>query len=316
MHVISASRRTDIPAFYCDWLMNRVRTGFARWRNPYSGVPGEVSLRRGDVAAVVFWSKNYTPLLQHLPELDSLGWGMCFQFTITGLPKVFEPEVPPAESMVECARLLAERYTPEAVLWRYDPILISSVTDVQYHIARFRELASALEGVTRRCYFSFPNLYARVVRNIQALKAKLGIECFEIPLRQRMETAAELAQIAAEYGIEMYSCCGEYLVGGMIKKAHCVDGPLLRRLFPDRIGRIRERPTRKECGCYESVDIGVYDTCPHGCVYCYANMNKETASARHQAHDPAADTLAGDSGLGDSPSSRPYDPQMRMDLGD
>jgi DNA repair photolyase len=299
MTIISASRRTDIPAFYAEWFMNRVRAGFVRWPNAYGGPPYEVSLRPEDVSAVVFWSKNYMPLMPYLDELDALGWGMCFHFTITGLPSVFEPNVPPADEMLKCARTLATRYGPEAVLWRYDPIVMSSITDADYHIRRFEELASALEGATRRCYFSFTRFYGKVIRNTAELKLRQGIECLDVPRDRALEIALRLADIAAEYGIEMYSCCGEHLVGGIIKKAHCVDGPLLHRLFPDRVGAVAERPSREGCGCYESKDIGAYHTCPHGCVYCYANSNRAAAARMHRHHKPETDMITGSSGLGD-----------------
>jgi hypothetical protein len=298
MNIISASRRTDIPAFYSEWFANRVREGYVRWPNPYGGKPCEVSLLPQDVSIVVFWSKNYSPLIPYLPMLESLGWGMIFHYTITGLPAVFETHVPPASVSVEIAHELAGRYSPEAVMWRYDPVLTSDITDQAYHLRRFEELAQALEGATRRCYFSFPKLYAKVARNIAKLRDESGVHVCEIPDDQRLELAGMMADIACRHGIEMHSCCGEYLLDSRIKKAHCVDAPLLHRLFPDRLLSVKERPTRRECGCYESKDIGAYDTCPHGCVYCYANLNKAIAQTRQSTHNVSHDMLTGDSGKG------------------
>ena len=273
--------------------MNRVREGHARWRNPFSGVQYTVSLKPEDVSAIVFWSKNYAPLIPHLDELDRAGWGMVFHFTITGLPRPFEPLVPDAGEAVQCARSLAERYGPDAVLWRYDPVLISSVTSPEYHLSRFAELCRAMEGATRTCFFSFAVFYGKVLRNTQALEAEAQIVCYDLPRDDRVELALGMADIAAEHGIEMLSCCGDYLVGGRIRKAHCVDPELLTRLFADRIGQVRARPTREECGCFESTDIGAYDTCPHGCVYCYANTGKAAAVANHARHDAERDSLTG-----------------------
>jgi len=290
--VISASRRTDIPAFYSEWFMNRIRAGYVVWQNPFSHIQYKTSLHPDDVWAIVFWSKNYRPLLPHLDTLDSLGYRMVFHFTITGLPKLFEPNVPDLSEAIHTASYLAERYGSEVVLWRYDPVLISDITGWEYHLARFRQIAASLENVTRRCYFSFPVLYKKVRRNAQRLHAKTGIAIYEVPKEKRIELALEMANIAVQHGIEMYSCCGDYLVDGRIMKAHCVDAELLNRLFPNWIGKLRRRPTRKECGCYESVDIGAYNTCAHGCIYCYANANKNAARRAYEEHDPNQDSLA------------------------
>ncbi|MGB9620066.1 MAG: DUF1848 family protein, partial [Armatimonadota bacterium] len=216
-------------------------------------------------------SKNYQPLVPHLDELDSRGFRMVFHFTITGLPRVFEPGVPDAAEMVQCARYLSARYGADAVLWRYDPVLISSITDRQYHVERFAGLCAALAGATRRCYFSFPAFYNKVKKNASVLRCQTGIEIYDLPPAERVEIANILADIASQFGIDMLSCCGDYLVGGKIKKAHCIDAELLHSLFPDRIGRLHKIPSREGCGCAESTDVGAYDTCAHGCVYCYAN---------------------------------------------
>ena len=271
--------------------MNRIREGRVSWTNPFGGQRCEVSLRPGDVAAIVFWSKDFRPLIPHLNELDRRGYRAVFQFTITGLPKVFEPRVPDPCDTLPAARILADRYGSDAVLWRYDPVLVSSLTLPDYHIARFTELAASMEGVTRRCYFSFPTFYSKVVRNTERLQAETGVVCQNPPLDDRLELAGKLARIAAEHGIELYACCSDSLASGPIRKASCVDGELLMRLYPDRVGPVSLRPTRRECGCYESKDIGAYDTCPHGCVYCYANCNKEAAMRRWREHEPEAESL-------------------------
>lgn len=293
MKIISARRRTDIPAFYSEWFINRIRAECVRWTNPFSGVPYTVSLQPNDVAAIVFWSKNYGPLLPHLDELDSHGYGIVFHYTITGLPKPFEYNVPELSELLEHARTLAERYGPDVVLWRYDPIVISNITDAEYHLTRFKEIAAALEGITKRCYFSFAIFYGKVLKNTAVLRSESGIECRQIPLGEQLQISTALADIAANHGIEMYSCCSDHLLGGKVNKAHCVDPELLQKLFPDKIGPVPFRPTREECGCYKSTDIGAYNTCPHGCVYCYANARKEIAIQSFNRHDPLRDTLAG-----------------------
>lgn len=291
MKVISASRRTDIPAFYSEWFMNRIRAQHVRWRNARSGINYTVSLRPEDVGAIVFRSKNYLPLLPHLDELDASGYGLLFHLTITGLPRMFEPSVPDLPQMLECARILADRYGPEKVLWRCDPILISDITGPEFYRARFKELAAGLEGITSRCYFCYPIYHKSVWRNVGKLRRATSVECYDTPRAEQVDLAVELGDIANDHGIQMLSCCGEYLVGGKIGKAHCIDAELLHRLFPDRIGFLAPHPIREECGCAECTDIGAYDTCMHGCVYCYANTSKEAATRNHKRHDPAWDML-------------------------
>ena len=291
MNVISASRRTDIPAFYSKWFMNRIRDGYVRWMNPFSKAVYEVSLRPEDVSAIVLWSKDYQPLLPHLDELDAGGYRMLFHFTITGLPRVFEPRVPNTAELVKCARILSDRYGSDSVLWRYDPVLISSVTDEHYHLDRFRELCVGLEGTVKQCYFSFAIFYGKVLRNAEALANETGIKCQDLSQDDRIALANAMATVAADHGIEMCSCCGDCLVGGRIQKAHCVDADLLRRLFLDKVESLAAHPTRKECGCYESKDIGTYGTCAHGCVYCYANTNAEAALRSYERHDPRSEIL-------------------------
>lgn len=293
MKVISVSRRTDIPAFYSEWFMNRIRDGYVRWVNPFSRLVHSISLRPEDVIAFVLWSKNYAPLLSHLDELDARGYRMLFHFTINGLPKAFEPRVPDAADMAKCAHSLSRRYGPDPVLWRYDPVLISSITDSQYHLDRFRELCAAMEGAVKRCYFSFTVFHSKVKRNASTLEGQTGITLKDLAPADRADIANLLADTALEHGIEMYSCCGDYLVGGKIKKAHCTDAALLHRLYPERTRRLIEAPTREGCGCCECTDIGAYDTCAHGCVYCYANSRAQVAMRNYEQHDPRSDMLRG-----------------------
>lgn len=271
--------------------MNRIRDGYVRWMNPFSKVIYQVSLKPDEVSAIVFWSKNYLPLVPHLDELDAGGYRMLFHFTITGLPRVFEPRVPEIDELITCARILSDRYGSEAVLWRYDPILISNVTDQKYHIDRFTELCSGLAGAVMTCYFSFAIFYGKVLRNTQVLNSETGIVCSNLEIDDRIALASTLSDIAADHGIEMRSCCGDYLLGEKITKAHCVDTDLLQRLFPDKVANLAANPTRKECGCFESKDIGTYGTCPHGCVYCYANTNAQAALRSSEKHDPDSDVL-------------------------
>lgn len=234
----------------------------------------------------VFWSKNYLPFLESLSLLDSMGYSFYFNFTITGLPKVFEVNLVDTEIAVETLKQLSRRYSPRHINWRYDPVLLSSITDRDFHLKNFEKLAAALQGSVERCYFSFVMQYGKVKRNFAQFESQQGISIVDPDISFRQDLAEELAGIASRYGITLYSCCGDILLSSRIQKAHCVDGALIEELFHPRHFTGQAKPTRLECGCTLSTDIGTYDTCPHGCIYCYANANKQVALASHQVHDP------------------------------
>jgi len=285
--IISVSRRTDVPAYYGGWFMNRLKEGFVGYVNPFGGQKYIVSLKPEDVICFVFWSKNFTPFLEKLRIIEALGYRFYFNYTITGLPGIFECSQAGKDTALEALKYLSKRYSPAHINWRYDPIIISDITDYDFHIRNFESLASELEGCVERCYSSYAVRYGKVKANFEKFQSERGVEITDPDNSFRIKLANELANIAREHGIEMHTCCGDYLLSPIITKAHCVDGRLIEELFQTRFPHA-QKPTRKECGCTESIDIGAYDTCPHGCVYCYANMNKEIAEARFQAHDKDA----------------------------
>ena len=294
--IVSVSRRTDIPAFYGDWFMKRLDAGFAEWANPYSGRPQIVSLKPQDVVAFVLWSKDYAPFMTCLNDIKRRGYPVILNYTITGLPSVFEPHVPAADKAIGTLKRLARVFSPEHVNWRYDPVVVSSITPPEYHRARFADLCAALEGHVRRCYFSFPVMYGKVTRNMAALGHEGGVAVTDLQIQDRITLSQELARVAAGHGIEMLTCCEDALISGPIKKAHCVDGDLIGRLYYRGAIPANRKPTRKQCGCTDSVDIGAYDTCSHGCAYCYATRDHQRAAAAPNQHDPTAPRLG--TGLG------------------
>jgi hypothetical protein len=283
--IISVSRRTDVPAFYAEWFMRRVREGFAGVVNPFGGKRYIVSLKPEDVACFVFWSKDFTPFVAHLDTLDRLDYKFYFNYTITALPAVFEHHVD-KDAAFKTLLYLSDRYSPGHINWRFDPIVFSDITDEAFYLDAFTRLAGRLAGRVERCCFSFVTQYSKVKRNFQQMQEHAGVRVTDWHPDQKIALADRLAAIAERYGIRMYSCCGEYLVSPVIQKAHCIDGAIIQQLFSPGGFEYKDKPTRKECGCTESYDIGAYDTCPHGCVYCYANANKATAERTFQNHDP------------------------------
>ena len=228
-------------------------------------------LKPGSTAAIVFWSKNFRPFFNKLDRLERMGFQrFIFNFTITGMPKAFEPNVPPVEETVSDFFELSRRYGEKAVLWRFDPILFSNITDEDYYIKRFTELAGKIAPFTKRCIFSFAFFYNKVKRSLEALDKQEGVRAFNVDIQRKREMAERLAEIAASHGLEFQACCCEYLenVPG-VKGAHCVDGELVSEMLGGEYS-FKLKPSRAGCGCAESSDIGEYGSCKGGCAYCYA----------------------------------------------
>lgn len=310
MHVVSISRRTDIAAFYAPWLLGRLEAGYCRVPNPMSKVPFDVSLRAEDVLALAFWTKNPRPLLPHLDRIEQLGHRYYFQFTINPYDHIFESKVIPTDRAVAAFRELSTRLGPDLVVWRYDPIVETALTPWEWHVAQFRELCSSLKGLTRRCVFSFVQLYRRTRIRMDRLAVEHGFDYRFLNLKpeqgsysrhgrayeveEMQARSRELAAIAAEAGMGLQTCCCDALIDEAhnITKSHCIDADLVALARGDDV-RLAAKPTRTDCGCAVSRDIGVYETCPHGCgaSYCYAVDNRDRALANRAAHDPAGEFL-------------------------
>lgn len=290
--IISASYRTDIPAFYGEWFIERVREKYVRYKNPYGPQIVGLSLAPEDVIAIVFWTKNCIPFMRYLDELDQSGLDYYFQYSINGQLKCFEERVPRASMAIENFHKLSARLGTNGAkrnIWRYDPIIFSNNTQKDFHVKTFADIASALEGSTERCYISFLDLYTKTQKNMGKLPDGLYLE--DPPLEQKNILAIELADIAARHGITVYTCAEDFAVGGIIRKGSCVDAELIAELFPHKSFVIRESLNRNKCGCSDHRDIGAYDTCPHGCIYCYAVRNRVLALQNFQNHETKADAL-------------------------
>lgn len=288
MNVISVSRRTDIPAFHARWFFRRLREGFAEYRNPFNGRACRVSLKAEDVRAFVFWTRNPAPLMKDLFILEERGTPFYFLCTINNYSESLESSTPPLEQVVRTFHRLAERIGPERVRWRYDPIILSREMDARFHTRNFTKVAERLAGATEVCIFSFLDVYGKVKRNMAHVPELFRHQ--EAGEGAQRDLAEEMAGIGERFGIRLLACCEDHLVGGRIGKARCVDPNLIDRIAPSDKA-LQPRPTREECGCVASRDIGAYDTCPHGCVYCYANASPDAALQRYRKCDPAASML-------------------------
>ena len=267
--IVSASYRTDIPAFYGDWFRRRLAAGYAYVRNPYGGRPGRVDLRPDGVDGFVFWTRNPVPFMPVLAELER---PFVVQLTMTGYGRGLEASVPPTDRIVDAAHAIANRYGPRTTVWRYDPILLPT----HDHVEAAGRLGEALRGAVDECVVSFADFYRKTRRNLA--KAGFRWEDPDPTGRRRLIRALETAVAPIRLTL-----CTQPGLGGT--PARCID--------PIRLG-LADRPVRGNrpgCACAESRDIGAYDTCPHGCLYCYANASPALAKRRFRAHDPEAEML-------------------------
>jgi len=275
--IISASRRTDIPAFFGDWFYQRVQQGFVDVPNPFSKNIYRVSLKTEGMSAIVFWSKDYRPFLSVLEKIDAI-YRNCFLFHFTinayrGRAKLlFEPNAPDFPDAFQTAKYLSDRYGMETVLWRFDPIIFSGISSPEERLNTFRQLAEGLEGIVSRCYTSFVDLYGKVQRRFERLSKVHSVNFIKPTIGEQVEFVQKISAIAENHGIKIFTCCEDDVARAPdVSKGHCIDAELLQRLYPDRQFTDEIKPTRKGCGCFASKDIGSYNTCRHHCVYCYAN---------------------------------------------
>jgi DNA repair photolyase len=288
--IVSASYRTDIPAFYGDWFRNRLKAGFVRVENPYGGKASTLSLKRPDVDGFVFWTRNIAPFLGVLDEIHAQTYPFIVSHTLTGYPKELESRTADAHKMIRAMRELAESFGPGVLVWRYDPILLSSLTPPAWHLENFAALARGLRGAADEVVVSFAQIYKKTRRNLDAAAQAHGFSWQDPPDQAKRELIGQLAALAGEQGMRLSVCCQPDLVPPGAGTARCVDPDRLRA----RLGRdfsFKFKGTRPDCSCAESRDIGVYETCPHGCAYCYAVGSRSQAAARYKNHDPEGEFL-------------------------
>lgn len=259
--IVSASRRTDIPAFHSAWFMNCLRRGFVEVKNPYNpDQVSKVSLLPDDVDSIVFWTKNPTPLLAHLAEIEKMGHRYSFQFTLNNYPRDLEPKVPSLDDRIRRFIELSDRIGPRQVVWRYDPIILSNKTGADFHRRAFKNLCRKLGPHTRRVVVSLIDYYKKTRRNLKPLDYEFDFDAADRP--ETDELLKDLATMAREQKLEIFTCAQErdYTSLG-IPPGRCIEGD----------GPYKKDPSQREhCRCTQSRDIGAYGTCQHACPYCYA----------------------------------------------
>ena len=292
--ILSASRRTDIPTYYSEWFFNRIREGFVYVRNPMNVHQiSEISLHPDVVDGIVFWTKNPIPMIDRLNELDRYVY--YFQFTLNSYGTDVEPNIPSKkEVIIPAFQKLSKAIGKERIIWRYDPILLNDKYTLDYHIKYFRLLAEKLSGYTEKCTISFIDLYKNTQRNIAPLQ-------IQTPTDEQIQILmGEFSQIANESGIYIDTCSERIdldIFG--ITHAHCIDQARFERLGNYTLKIEKDKNQRQECGCIASIDIGAYNTCKNGCLYCYANYSQKTVCANNKLHDPRSPLLFGSVGQDD-----------------
>ncbi len=316
--IISASRSTDIPTFYADWFIERWKKGYIKWKNPFNNVPLYVSFKNTRV--IVFWTKNPKPLMKHLDFLDANIKNYYFQFTLNDYDNEgYEGKVPKLANRINTFIELSERIGKERVVWRFDPMILTDKIDVKELLLRVENIGNQLKNYTRKLVFSFADIstYKKVENNLK----KEHIKFFEFTDSTMHEFAEGLQVLNKKWNFNIATCAEKIpLEQYGIKHNKCIDDDLMielfdndkplmdflgvefeePNLFDDSIGitksrKIKDKGQREACGCIMSKDIGQYNTCPHECVYCYANTSKEIAKRNYRTHieNRFADTIIG-----------------------
>ncbi len=289
--IISASRRTDIPAFYSKWFRNRLDAGFCLVQNPFrKSQISRISLRREEVDAFVFWTRNPDPFLEALDAVDAGGFPYYFLFTLTGYGLPLEPSVPAVDSAVESLKRLSRRLGSERVVWRYDPIIYRRGITPAWHLENFSRLAERLCGHVVAVKVSFLDLYRKTNRRMAAIDGFAPEDPAAGP--GALDLLASMARIAAGNGMRIETCAEDLNLSGTgASRGACIDLPLLERLCSGPIRADKDPGQRPLCMCVSSKDIGTTDSCGHGCVYCYANSSIEAGKKGLSRHDPFGPSL-------------------------
>lgn len=284
--IIQTGLRTDIPAFYSEWFLKRLRAGSVLVRNPYDpGMVTRYSLSPDVVDVIGFCTKNPEPML---PHLDALGaYGQYWYVTITPYGTDIELNVPPKERVMEAFKRLSSIVGIDSVGWRYDPIFISGEYSLKRHLADFEAMARELSGYTKTCVISFLDLYQKVQRNFPEGRA--------VPKADRLVIGREFVRIGKKYGMEIRACAeGRELEPFGVNCGGCMTVETFEKALGKKLHAPKQKSKgRSECACYLSCDIGQYDTCAHFCRYCYANTDRAAVERNMQNHDPDSPLLVG-----------------------
>lgn len=289
--ILNTGNRTDIPAYYSDWFYNRIEAGYVCVRNPY--YPSQVTKYRlapEVIDVMVFCTKNPQPMLERISQLSAFE---TFWFvTITPYGREIEPYVPQAGQVINSFQQLSGLVGRERVSWRYDPIFISNKYSASYHVEQFGWMAEALSGYTSQCVVSFIDLYEKTKRNFPEVR--------NVTAQEQEELIDAFSKIAKANDLQIHLCCENVgLVREHVDADGCMSQAVLEHALGCKLNVPKKKPARSECACLLGADIGAYNTCGHGCLYCYANYDRESVAKNRKLHNPASPLLIGELSEGD-----------------
>ena len=309
--IIQTGMRTDIPAFYSKWFLNRIKEGYVLVRNPYNERQvTRYRLTPDVVDLIAFCTKNPAPMLPYMNVLKP--YGQYWFVTITPYGRDIEPNVPDKKKVMDDFKKLSDIVGVDSIGWRYDPILVDEKHSVEWHITEFEKMAGNLCGYTKSCVISFIDIYKKVERNFRGVR--------EVSKKDRITLGKEFIKIAGKFGMTIRPCAeGDELTP---YGADC-SGCMTVNTFETALHAHLDVPKRKtnqrngQCACLLGVDIGAYDTCGHLCKYCYANSNTKLVKENMKKHNPMSPFLLGESMPGDviheAKQESWIDHQLRLD---
>jgi hypothetical protein len=286
--IISASRRTDIPAYYSDWFFNRIKERYVCVRNPMNVHQiSKISLEPDVVDCIVFWSKNPKPMLAKLQYINEYAY--YFQFTLNPYDRDIETRLPCKDEIIKTFQKLSDIIGPQKIIWRYDPVLLNDTYTISYHIDKFSDFAGKLKGYTEKVTFSFIDFYKKITENIKFARM------FDITYEEKNIIAENFSRIAKENNLIIDTCAEDIdLSKYNIAHARCIDDRLIAKIIGYNFIADKDKSQRLECGCVGSIDIGEYNSCSNGCVYCYANYNKNIVGNNIKKHNQFSSLLIGE----------------------
>lgn len=307
--ILSVSRRTDIPNYYADWFINRIKEGYVYVKNPMNAHQiSKIDIFPEVVDCIVFWTKNPENMIERLDELNEYKY--YFQFTLTGYGKDIEPNIPDKkEYILPTFKKLSEKIGKDRAIWRYDPIIINKKYTIDYHIRAFEEIARNLYGYTKKVIISFVDLYDKTKRNMSEFNIS------ELSGDDMCIIAKKVAAIARKYNLEIESCAEQIELKNIgIKHGHCIDQNLIEDILGCKLKVSKDKNQREECGCIESIDIGSYNTCFNGCKYCYANFSDVSVKNNRGKYNVNSPLLCGNIGENDKITERKVKSQRDTQL--
>lgn len=284
--ILNTGSRTDIPAYYSEWFYNRIKEGFVYTRNPYNPkLIHSYKLDPSVVDVLVFCTKNPEPMMKRLDEIAHFKqfWGV----TLTAYGKDIEPHVPNKHRIIECIKVLSNRFGSQSVEWRYDPIFLSDKYTKEVHLRSFEHIANKLSGSIEVCVISFIDLYQKTIKNFPSVS--------EVCLEEQIKLIKAFVEIGKKYNIRIKTCLeNKVLEDYGVDTSGCLTQSVLEKSLNQRLNIPKQTQAREGCDCLLGNDIGSYNSCGHGCVYCYANYDMKLVRENMKKHNKNSPLLIGE----------------------